>query len=49
MDKCPICKKEFLHNPMSIYKLQKGKGYRWYCGYTCWRKDGGDNGKPKHR
>lgn len=49
MDRCPICKKEFLHNPMSIYKLSKGQRTRWYCSYTCWRKDGGDSGKPKYR
>lgn len=49
MDRCPICKKEFLHNPTSIYKLVKGQRTRWYCSYTCWRKDGGDSGKPKYR
>lgn len=39
---CPICGKDFLHNPHSIYKLSRGKGIKYYCSYTCWRKAGGD-------
>lgn len=35
---CPVCGKEFLHNPQSIYKLSRGKGVKYYCSYTCWRK-----------
>ena len=42
---CPICGKEFIFNGMSIYKLVKNHKTRWYCSYTCWRKDGGDNGR----
>lgn len=49
MNVCPVCKKEFLHNPMSIYKLVRSQRTRWYYSYTCWRKDGGDSGKAKHR
>jgi len=37
--KCPVCKKEFLYNPQSIYK-KKGSNIKYYCSYTCWRKDG---------
>ena len=49
--KCPICGKEFVHNPMSVYKIifnnSKTSKTKWYCGYTCWRKAGGgiDNSK----
>ena len=42
MDICPICKKEFIHNPMSIYKLTINNKRVHYCSYTCWRKAGGD-------
>lgn len=42
MVKCPICKKLFLYNPQSIYKLNKGGTKKNYCSYTCWRKAGGD-------
>ena len=45
---CPICGKVFVFNPMSIYKLynnKRDKKLKWYCSYTCWRKDGGDSGK----
>ena len=45
MRKCPVCKKQFLHNPMSIYKLQYGNRFKFYCSYTCWRSAGGDNKK----
>lgn len=43
MAKCPVCKKLFLYNSHSIYRL-KGKGgtTKHYCSYTCWRKAGGD-------
>jgi hypothetical protein len=49
MNICPICKREFLHNSMSIYKLEKNNKIRYYCSYTCWRKDGGDSGRVKRR
>ena len=47
MKKCPICKKEFIYNGRSIYKIRTSKingqyKIKWYCGYTCWRKAGGD-------
>lgn len=45
--KCPICKKMFIYNPMSIYKIQPtNRAKKWYCSYTCWRKAGGDKSKP---
>ena len=49
--KCPICKKEFIHNPRSVYRIKTGKingnyRLRWYCGYTCWRKAGGGSHAP---
>ena len=35
---CPVCGKEFVYNPMSLYKMSvRGKTYR-VCGYTCYRK-----------
>lgn len=43
--KCPVCKKIFLHNPSSIYKMIVGGRTKYYCSYTCWRKAGGGNGK----
>lgn len=49
MIKCPICKKMFLHNPQSIYKISSGSKVKRYCSYTCWRKAGGDSGKPSRR
>ena len=43
---CPICKREFIYNEMSIYKIITRTGItRWYCRYKCWRKAGG-GGKP---
>lgn len=47
--KCPICGKEFLYNSQSIYKISVGSRTKAYCSYTCWRKDGGDSGKPSRR
>lgn len=45
---CPICKKKFINNGMSVYKLEEqGKIVR-YCSYNCWRKAGGDNGKRRY-
>lgn len=46
MVKCACCKKEFLYNPTSIYKIKSGQRQKNYCSYTCWRKAGGDSGKP---
>lgn len=42
MIQCPVCKKEFLSNPSSIYKMKKGTKIVQLCSYTCWRKVGGD-------
>ena len=36
---CPICKKEFILPPETVYRLSiKGKVYH-YCSYTCFRVD----------
>ena len=47
MIRCSGCGKEFMHNPHSIYKIKIGAHIKRYCSYSCWRKAGGDNGKPK--
>ena len=45
MEMCKRCGKMFIPAPQHLYKLvRNGKTYS-YCSYTCWRKDGGDNGK----
>ena len=45
MRQCFRCGKMFIPGSEHLYKLIKsGKTY-YYCSYTCWRKDGGDNGK----
>lgn len=41
MVKCAECKKEFLYNPKSIYRIKSGGRFKHYCSYTCWRKAGG--------
>lgn len=35
---CPICGKEFVKNPASIYKLMVNSQRVYYCGYTCYNK-----------
>ena len=45
MRKCPTCKKEFIHNPQSIYKIVTNTKIKRYCSYTCWRKAGGGKSK----
>ena len=47
MVKCSKCKKLFLYNPQSIYKLNGTNGAKHYCSYTCWRASGGDSGKKR--
>lgn len=46
MMKCPICKRLFLYNPQSIYKIHKSDKNEkskiiYLCRYTCYRKAGG--------
>ena len=43
--KCHVCKKSFIYNPMSIYKIPKNGKLKYMCSYTCWRKVGGDSDK----
>lgn len=46
---CEICNKVFIPRPNWLYKITNKKGnVQYYCSYTCWRKDGGDSGKPTH-
>ena len=45
MRECPICKKKFIFNSLSIYKLTIRGRIKYYCSYTCWRKAGGGNYK----
>ena len=47
--KCKVCGKEFILPAEPLYRLLKDKKRNWYCSYTCWRKDGGDNGKQYNR
>ena len=46
--KCDRCGKFFIPGSgghlYKLYNREKNKQYN-YCSYTCWRKDGGDNGK----
>ena len=35
--KCPVCGKDFVHNPSSIYRLVIKQKINWYCSYTCYR------------
>jgi len=42
---CPICGKKFIPTANYLYKLRSIHGVKYYCSYTCWRKDGGDSGK----
>lgn len=45
MHQCKRCGKMFIPAVEHLYKLNKDKKTYYYCSYTCWRKDGGDNGK----
>lgn len=42
--KCSKCKKEFIPAQQHMYRAKD----RYQCSYTCYRKEGGDNGKYKH-
>jgi hypothetical protein len=45
--KCSICGKEFIPAAMHMYKTKKkGEITKIQCSYTCYRKAGGDNGRP---
>lgn len=43
--KCSVCGKEFEKNPGHMYKRRKDGKAADQCSYTCYRKEGGDNGK----
>lgn len=45
MQMCKRCGKMFIPGSEHLYKLIKLGKTCYYCSYTCWRKDGGDNGK----
>lgn len=40
--KCKQCNKEFVPAGQHSYKI----GGSYFCSYTCYRKGGGDGGKP---
>lgn len=42
---CKRCGKMFIPAKEHLYKMIKDGKTCYYCTYTCWRKDGGDNGK----
>ena len=42
------CGRDFIPHPNWLYKQIKNKKTIYYCSYTCWRKDGGDNGRKNH-
>jgi len=42
---CSVCGKEFI--PPIMGKWMYRIGQKWQCSYTCYRKAGGDNGKPE--
>lgn len=39
------CGKKFVPTYGWVYKKQKGKYFKYFCSYSCWRKAGGGNGK----
>lgn len=45
MQMCKRCGKMFIPGSEHLYKLIKLGKTCYYCSYTCWRKDGGDNGR----
>lgn len=45
IEKCKICGKTFIPTYKYLYKLKdRNQKTIYYCSYTCWKKDGGDNG-----
>ena len=47
MKRCCRCGKMFIPGKEHLYKLIRNNKSCYYCSYTCWRKDGGDNGERK--
>lgn len=41
---CKRCGKMFIPGSQHLYILYNNQKKVYYCSYTCWRKDGGDNG-----
>ena len=37
--KCPHCKKNFIRNPQSVYKIVKNGKTIYLCSYTCYRAE----------
>lgn len=47
---CDECGKSFIPGAEHLYTMTKHKqGKKWYCSYTCWRKNGGDNSGERLR
>ena len=45
---CKRCGKMFIPGALHLYKIvDRNNKTNYYCSYTCWRKDGGDNGERK--
>ena len=45
--KCSICGKEFIPASIHMYKTKNRRGtIKMQCSYTCYRKAGGDGGRP---
>lgn len=42
---CPECGRRFPFVSTSVYRILTGKTRTYYCSYSCWRKNGGDNKK----
>ena len=40
---CAECGKRFPFSSRTVYNITDGKKRVYYCGYTCWRKNGGGN------
>ena len=38
---CAHCGKRFPFSARTVYKTNNGHGNVYFCGYTCWRKNGG--------
>lgn len=47
MYQCKRCGKMFIPGAEHLYKIIKDGKTNYYCSYSCWRKDGGDNGERK--
>lgn len=41
---CDNCGKKFIPGAQHLYVITKPhQAKKWYCSYTCWRQNGGDN------